>query len=280
MLAALARRTDRQGQSLTAFESSIPLSSVSQPNFSFADHDKLVRKLVRLGDLDDDDMRQVQALPISVRLVSADRDIVAEGARSTDCALVLDGLACRQKVMANGTRQILSLHVPGDIVDLQRLHLDTPDHGICAVTACRIGFIPRAALQALIMARPKVASLLWRDTLIDASVGRAWLTSVGRRTAYQRIAHLLCELFIRLSDVGLADQDGFELPLTQTGLGDALGLTAVHVNRVLQELRKQGIIASQGRALRILDWAALQRAGDFDPGYLRSPRSGGDGHGQ
>lgn len=249
---------------------------MSQPNLSSNDHDKLVRKLVRLGDLDEDDKRQVQTLPMSVRLVAADRDIAAEGVRSTDCALVLDGVACRQKVMANGTRQILSLHVPGDIVDLQRLHLETQDHGLCAVTACRIGFIPRMALQALMAARPKVASVLWRDTLIDAVVGRAWLTSVGRRTAYQRIAHLLCELFVRLSDVGLADQDGFELPLTQTGLGDALGLTAVHVNRVLQELRKQGIIASQGRALRILDWAALQRAGDFDPAYLRLPRSGGE----
>lgn len=249
---------------------------MSQSNLSFADHDKLVRKLARLGDLDDDDRRGIQALPMSVRLVAADRDVTAEGARSTDCALVLDGVACRQKVMANGTRQILSLHVPGDITDLQRLHLEGQDHGLCTVTACRIGFIPRAALQALMASRPKVASLLWRDTLVDAVVARAWLTSVGRRTAYQRIAHLLCELFVRLSDAGMAEADGFDMPLTQTGLGDALGLTAVHVNRVLQELRKQGIIASHGRALRILDWAALRRAGDFDPAYLRPPRTGPD----
>ncbi len=231
----------------------------------------LARKLARIGRLDDADQEHIRALPLAIRAVAADRDLVAEGARGGDCVMVLEGIACRQRVLSNGGRQILSFHILGDILDLQMIHLGIMDHSLAAVTAGRIGVIPRSALQDLIRRRPAVADALWRDTLIEAAVTREWLTSVGRRSAYQRIAHLLCELFVRFGTVGLAEPGGYDLPLTQSQIGDALGLTAVHVNRVLQELRKHAIIASQGRFLQILDWRALQRAGDFDPAYLHDP---------
>ncbi|HWW27569.1 MAG TPA: Crp/Fnr family transcriptional regulator [Caulobacter sp.] len=230
--------------------------------------DKLVRKLAGLAALNDEDEREIRALPLTIRLVGPNQEIAAEGDEPTECALVLDGLLCRHKVLSNGGRQILSFHMPGDIVDLQTLHLRPLDHGLSSISASRIGCIPHAALHALVRKQPAVAAALWQDTLLDAAVLREWLTAIGRRSAYQRIAHLLCELYVRLRAVDLTEQDGFDLPLTQTEIGDVLGLTAVHVNRVLQELRKHAIIASRGRFLRILDWRALQRAGDFDPAYL------------
>jgi CRP-like cAMP-binding protein len=234
----------------------------------FAELDTLVRKLARIGDLDEEDRQHIKALPLIMRPVLADHDILGEGARGCDYLLLVDGVACRQRVLSNGSVQILSFHLLGDILDLQMAHLDVMDHSLAAVTPCRVGVIPRVVLHDLMRQRPRVAAALWRDTLVDASIGREWLTGVGRRSAYQRIAHLLCELFVRFQAVGLAEADGFDLPLTQTQIGDALGLTAVHVNRVLQELRKHAIIASQGRFVQILDWRALQRAGDFDPAYL------------
>jgi CRP-like cAMP-binding protein len=142
------------------------------------------------------------------------------------------------------------------------------DHSLGTLTPCRVAFIAHAALHAITRAYPSVMALFWRDTLIDAGIFREWLTGVGRRTAHQRIAHLFCEIHIRLKAVGLANGDGFELPITQAELADSLGLSTVHVNRVLQDLRRDGLIQSRGKYLAVTDWRTLEEVAGFDPRYL------------
>jgi CRP-like cAMP-binding protein len=185
---------------------------------------------------------------------------------------VLKGFACRYKVLGDGQRQIMSFHMAGDIPDLQSLHLGVMDHSLGTMTAVTAAFIPHTAVHDLNRRLPGVAAALWRDTLIDAAVFREWLTGVGRRSAYTRTAHLVCEVFVRMSSLGLADRDSFQLPLTQVAMADALGLSAVHINRVLQDLRGEGLIASRGRTVVIRDWTGLAKAGDFDAGYLHLRR--------
>lgn len=162
----------------------------------------------------------------------------------------------------------MSFHTAGDVPDLQSLHLPKMDHNVAALTPVIIGFIPHAAIHELTQASPEIAGLFWRDTLIDAAIFREWLAGVGRRTAHQRIAHLICEVYSRVRAVGLADGETFQLPVTQVELADSLGLSAVHVNRVLQDLRREGLIDYSGRYVVIGNWPRLQARGDFDPEYL------------
>ena len=162
----------------------------------------------------------------------------------------------------------MSFHMPGDIPDLLSFQLHVMDHSLGTLTRSVVGFIPHGAIRKLIRDHPGVGDLLWRDTLIDGSVFREWLVGVGRRSAHARIAHLLCELYVKMRSLGLADEAGFMLPVSQVELSDALGLSAVHVNRVLQDLRRDGLISGQARKMMIGDWAGLKQAGEFDPLYL------------
>jgi CRP-like cAMP-binding protein len=188
--------------------------------------------------------------------------------------MVLEGFTCVYKLTTEGKRQIVAFHVPGDIPDLQSLHLKVMDTSIATVSRCRLGFIPHEALQALCNRYPRIAAALWRETLVDASIFREWMTGIGRREAYNRMAHLLCELFVRLKAVDLIEDETFDLPITQTELADAIGASTVHVNRVLQELRADGLIRSRGTQVHILDWERLKAVGDFDPLYLHLRQDG------
>lgn len=232
------------------------------------DHARLIRKLESIGELSGEDRVALARLPLEPRTFAVGTDLVREGDQPSHCCLVTEGLACRYKLTGEGQRQIMSFHMPGDIPDLQSLHLKVMDHSVGAVVRTQVAFILHEHVQRLIADRPNVGALLWRDTLIDASIFREWLTGVGRRSAYARIAHLLCELFVRARAVGLTHENSVELPITQSELGDALGLSAVHVNRVLQELRGEGLIVNRGKTLVILDWPGLEQAGDFDETYL------------
>jgi CRP-like cAMP-binding protein len=235
---------------------------------SAAPHERLIRKLESISDLPEADRNALRALPLSVHTVNADSDLVSEGEQPGDCCLLIDGFVARYKILPNGGRQIFSFHVPGDIPDLQSLHLRTMDHSLVALVTSQIGRIPHGALHSLTEHFPRIAAALWRDTLIDAAIFREWLAGVGRRSAKQRVAHLFCELFIKYRAVGLAEERGFQLALTQAEMADALGLSTVHVNRVLQELRADGVLSTRGRFLAIEDWAKMCGAGDFEPGYL------------
>ena len=162
----------------------------------------------------------------------------------------------------------MGFYVPGDIPDLQSLRLDVMDHSVGALVRSSIALIPHQSLQDTLRRHPNLGDILWRDSLIDAAMFREWMIGLGRRSAYQRIAHLLCELQVRMKAVGLAKDNGCDLPVTQSEFGDALGLSTVHVNRVLQDLRRDGLIILRGSTLTIPDWEALKSAGEFDPAYL------------
>jgi CRP-like cAMP-binding protein len=152
--------------------------------------------------------------------------------------------------------------------DLQSLFLKVMDHSIGTLTASKLAFVSHEAMRDLLHRHPRLAEAFWRDTLVDAAIFREWMVGLGRREAFARIAHLICELFIRLRAVGLVNGYAYELPLTQAELGDALGLSTVHVNRVLKELRNQGLVVLKGKHLVIPDWEKLKEAGEFDPTYL------------
>jgi CRP-like cAMP-binding protein len=234
---------------------------------------KLLRKLEGLIPLSEAERRALEGLAAHARTRSfrPREDIVPEGDRPTECSLILDGFACRYKLLADGKRQIMSFQLAGDITDLHAFLLGELDHGIGALTPCKVAMLPHDTLQEVAQEHPRIAQALWRDTLIDGAVFREWMIGIGRRSARGRIAHLLCEVLTRLKAVGLAEELSCELPITQSDLGDALGLSVVHVNRVLQELRGEGLITLRGKLLVVNDWTGLEAAGQFDPSYLFPP---------
>ncbi|MEO5774520.1 MAG: Crp/Fnr family transcriptional regulator [Sphingomicrobium sp.] len=197
-----------------------------------------------------------------------DAYLVREGQQSTDCALLLRGFAFRQKLLPDGRRQIMSFHIPSEFVDLQNALLGVADHNVQSLSRCEAALIPKRSLMALADGWPAVRKAMWIDTLIDSSVFREWIVNVGRRDSRARIAHLLCELALRLNATGQADEDVYEFPVTQEQLADATGMTPVHTNRTLQALRKDGLIQLTSRSLVVMDWQRLREAGGFDELYL------------
>jgi CRP-like cAMP-binding protein len=218
------------------------------------DHAKLIRQLETIASLSETDREALAALPVRVKAVGENRDIVREGDRPSESCLILEGLVCRYKMVVGGRRQIVSFHFPGDMPDLQSLYLDAMDHSISALVPTRVAFIAHDAINRMADSHPSVGRVLAKHALIDGSIFREWVANVGRRSALERIA--------------LVQQPTFELPLTQAELGDATGLSNVHVNRSLQELRRLGLIATVGRIHSILNWDQLQDIADFRPGYL------------
>jgi CRP-like cAMP-binding protein len=235
---------------------------------SSSDKNSLIRKLESIFDLSEDERRSLENLPMRVTAINADQDIVREGDRPSRCGLLLSGFACTYKVTAQGKRQIVSFNIPGDISDLQSLHLKVLDSSISTMSPCRVGFITHEALRDLCIRHPRIAAALWRGTLIDAAVFREWVVNVGRREGTSRVAHVLCELLVRLRAVGLVEDHACDLPITQTEFADAVGFTTVHVNRILQQLRNDGLIELKGERLFVPDWERLKRTGEFDPAYL------------
>lgn len=232
--------------------------------------DRLIRKLARLATLDQADRDAIRNLPFKLRTVAANRVLVREGERVTTCAVLVSGYTYRHKTTSEGARQIVSFHLPGDILDLDQLLLATADHTLQTITEAVLAWVPEADIRRIIRERPCVNEALWRDTLIDASVFREWVLNVGRRDAKSRIAHMLCEFAARRDAAGLGSPERFELPMTQEQIGDATGLTSIHVNRMLQELARAGVIARDRRDVAITDWARLRAIGGFDPAYLHA----------
>ncbi len=169
---------------------------------------------------------------------------------------------------AGGKRQIVAFGIAGDIPDLQSLHLRVLDCSIGTLTPCRVGFITHEDLRDVCERYPRITAAFWRETLIEGAIFREWVINVGRREAYNRMAHVLCELLVRLRAVGLVEGHSCNLPITQGEFADALGITTVHINRVLQAMRVDGLIELNGDRLNIPDWEKLKQAGEFDPTYL------------
>jgi CRP-like cAMP-binding protein len=232
------------------------------------DYNPMIRKLESIFTLTDDERQALETLPMQVTVIKARQDIVREGDRPSRSCLILSGFACVYKMTAHGKRQIVSFAIAGDIPDLQSLHLTVLDNSISTLSPCRVGFITHDDLRYLCARYPRLAAAFWRQTLIDAAIFREWVMNVGQREAYTRMAHVLCELLVRLRAVGLVEDHVCELPITQGEYADAIGVTPVHVNRVLQQLRAEGLIETRGTQLRIPDWERLKQVGEFDPAYL------------
>ena len=228
----------------------------------------LISKLDARSALSEDDKTALGALSYSVRTVSASTYLLREGQCPTRCAMLVEGYAYRQKLTPDGNREIVCLLLPGDLIDLQNIFLDQSDHDVQALTRVTVAEFGVQALRDLVLSRPAIGRAMWIVTLIEAAIYREWLLNVGRRPASVRLAHLLCELHIRLQGDSTQRMAGFDLLMTQEQLGDALGLTAVHVNRVLKGLERDGLIARSGRRVEVIDAEKLKASAHFNERYL------------
>ncbi len=229
----------------------------------------LVSKLAYWAKFDEADKQAILDLPHDTRLLERNAYIVRERAATTHSCLLLSGFAIRHKIVGDAARQILAIHMKGDMLDLQNSFLGVADHSVQVLTQSKVALVPRAAVKALAFERPRVGMAMWFDTLVDGSIFREWIANLGKRNAQTRMAHLLCEFSLRLKLAGLGEENQYELPMTQEQLADALGITPVHTNRTLMALAAQGLITrSSSRSVTIGDWQKLAAAGDFDSNYL------------
>ena len=232
----------------------------------------LVRKLELQSALDEDDRQAILSLPYTLRTLEPQSYTVREGDAPLYCAVLVSGFAYRQKLTGEGARQILALHIPGDALDFQNIFLDEADHSVQTLTRAEMAIVPRAEFQKLAHSRAGIAHAILVTILVEASVFREWVLNVGRRDSRTRLAHLLCEFAVRLEAQGLADEYGYELPMTQEQLADAVGLTPVHVNRTLKALEGEGLISRNRRNVSFPDWQRMRDVGDFNQRYLHLAR--------
>ncbi|HEX2136549.1 MAG TPA: Crp/Fnr family transcriptional regulator [Microvirga sp.] len=233
----------------------------------------LIRKLEQFTRLSAEDKRALErAASLKVRLLRPREDIIREGDRPKQVTLILDGWAFRYKQLEDGRRQIMAYLIPGDICDLRMFILKEMDHSVGAVGPMRVAEIPADALIELTESYPRIGRALWWNSLVEEAIGREWIVNNSQRTAFERMAHLLCEVFIRLRAVGLTNGRSCELPVTQAEMADTTGLSAVHVNRTLMELRDANLIVLKGKTLTIPDLEALKAAGWFNAKYLHLER--------
>ena len=225
-----------------------------------------IREAVGLSPADHEALR---SLRVSERQLENRELLFRDGDTVRHCSILLDGFLARSKVMLE-REQILSLHVPGDFPDLQTIHLPVIDHNVVSIGPSRVGQIAHTDLQRVLDGSRTLTRIFWRETLIEAATFREWVCNTAARDALACIAHLLCELAVRLDAVGLVKDNTFHLPLTQQDLASATGMSTVHVNRTLQELRNRRLISWEGRTVRLFDREALERVGDFTPEYLHN----------
>lgn len=232
-------------------------------------------KVNKTTPLSEADRQALLDVPSAVRELRKGDFIVREDETPRFCCVLISGFAIRYKASGGGGRQIFSIHMAGDAVDLHNALLSRADHNVEMISAGEVAFIPVEAIRELTLKHPAVGHALWRETLIDAAIFREWTLNIGRRDARCRIAHLLCEFALRLEVTGLGKQLYYELPMTQEELSDAVALTPIHVSRTLKSLAEDGYISRQIRSVRISDWHGLVKVGDFDPGYLHLPPAPG-----
>ncbi len=229
----------------------------------------MARKLAYRADFDAADEIAILGLPHRTKRIERSGYIVRERELTAHSCLLVSGFAIRHKIVGDGARQIVAIHMKGDVVDLQNSFLGVADHSVQVLTEAEVALIPRDAIKQLAFERPRVGMAMWFDTLVDASIFREWIANVGRRDARTRIAHLLCEFSLRLKVAGLGEATDYELPMTQEHIADCTGLTPVHVNRMLKQLEMEELISRRNsRTVTIGDWNKLAHAGDFDSTYL------------
>jgi len=232
-------------------------------------YSRLLSRLERFGPLLPDDRQRIAGLPLKLVNVPTDFEIVSHGDISSKCSLLLDGFLCSHKVVTGSRRQITSFYIPGDVADLTTLYLPRAEQSLTSLGPAVLAFVPHAALREALDQSSSLAQVLWRETLVQASILQEWLLNLGSRDASGRLAHIVCELTARLQAVGLARDFSFSMPWTQTDVADACGISSVHANRVIQDLRRLKVVEWESRRVKIRDWDTLVRLAGFNDEYLQ-----------
>lgn len=219
------------------------------------------------------DRKAVQGLPVVLKVMEPAAYLVREGEAPSHCCVLLSGFMYGHKMTGSGLRQIVSLHMRGDLMDLQNMLFEAADHNLQTLSRAEVALIPRRAVEEMAIARPTVCAAIWAEMLVETSILREWVLNIGRRDALGRIAHLICELALRLEDAGLGEGRRQSMPLTQEQLADAVGLTSVHVNRILQQMKAEGLIRREKRLVIIEDWNRMRSVADFNPSYLHQKQA-------
>jgi CRP-like cAMP-binding protein len=230
-----------------------------------------IRKLALRARLDTGDVAVLNSATGNVSSVATGHDLVSEGKSPGSAYVMLEGFACRYKLLPNGQRSILAYLVPGDGCDLHASLLDRAIHSVATLTPCTVASIPYRTIKELAAARPNIYRALWWSVLVDEAIVQEWLVGVGRRPADKQVAHIICELLARLNAVGLGTEPGYRLPLTQPVLADTAGLSNVHLHRVLSDLRDAGLINSARKSISVPDVERLRDFAGFNPDYLLLP---------
>jgi CRP-like cAMP-binding protein len=228
----------------------------------------LIRRLEMFVDLSEEEKRALHDATGSIRSFGSHEDLIREGDQSSGVQVVISGFACRHKMLPDGRRQIIGYFLPGDMCDARVFILKRMDHTISTLSPTTICVLPRDAILDLTSRYPRITRAFWWNTLVEEAIVRQWLVNIGQRTALERVAHLFCEIYVRLQVVGLATAAGCELPVTQSELADTVALSTVHVNRTLKELRRVGLVSMSSKSLLIHDLPGLRALAMFDPGYL------------
>lgn len=227
-----------------------------------------LKKLRVRSEIGPEEERVIRSLVAETRRVAADQFVVRAGQELNSSLLLIDGWLIRSKDLPSGDRQVMELHVAGDFADLHGFTLKRLDHDVISVSECTLAVVPHDRLLEISERYPYLARVYWRSTNVDAAITREMALSLAQRSAISRMAHLFCELHVRLGVVDKTQGNRFEFPLTQRELAECLGLTVVHVNRTLQELRRKGLVEAGNRQIAILDKPALEALAEFDPSYL------------
>ena len=228
----------------------------------------LLENLELRSPLPEADRQAILALPYTLRSLAPGSYVVRENEPPVACGVLVSGYAYRQKLTGDGGRQILSIHIPGEPLDFQNVFLNIADHSVQMLTRGHLAMIPRAEIQRVAQSSAAIGHAILVNILVDASIFREWILNVGRRDAKSRLAHVLCELAVRLDAHGLTDDMGYHLPMTQAELADALGLTPVHLNRVIRALETDGLINRSKRDISFPNWERMRDMADFNERYL------------
>jgi CRP-like cAMP-binding protein len=227
-----------------------------------------LKKLRQRVEISPEEERAIRDAVAETRHVAADEIVVHAGEELNSSLMLLDGWLARGKDLAGGERQVTELHIAGDFADLHGYTLKRLDHDVLSLSDCRVAVVPHERLGEITAKFPRLGRIYWFSTNLDAAIHRELALSLGQRSAISRMAHLFCELYVRLEVVGSTKSEGYEFPLTQRELSECLGLTVVHANRTLQELRRRGLVELQNRHLKICDRRGLEGVAEFDSAYL------------
>lgn len=227
-----------------------------------------LKRLRQRTEISSEEERAIRSAVIETRKLPADTIAIRSGEPLNSSLILLDGWMARSKDLQSGERQVTELHVAGDFADLHAYTLKCLEHDVLTMSDCTVAVLPHDRLKETFERHPRLGRIYWFVTNVDAAIHREWALSLGQRSAISRMALLFCELYARLEPVGRTNGKGYEFPLTQRELAECLGLTVVHANRTLQELRRRGLVELENRRLTIRDRPGLEGVAEFDPAYL------------